>query len=128
MRVDFPDGHWAEIYTVSEMPRRITVRMQEMLAEIPDDQNGYAYGRDMGRLRDTMLAMVTKQWSYDGQAPGDSANDVYDLPQASYDKLREETREHWKKAGFFEADSTETEETPTETTAEKTPESSTFSA
>lgn len=127
MRVDFPDGQWAEIYTVGEMPRRITVRLQEMLAEIPDDQNGYAYGRDMGRIRDTLLAMVVKQWSYDGQAPGDTADDVYDLPQDSYDKLREETREHWKKAGFFEAATTEMEETPTATT-EKKPEPSTSSA
>ena len=113
MRVDFPDGQWAEIYSVGEMPRRVTVRMQEMLAEIPEDQPGYAYGRDMGRLRDTLMAMVVKQWSYEFERTG-SAEDTYDLPQDSYDALRDATRVHWEKAGFTEA---EKEETPSETTS-----------
>lgn len=125
MRVDFPDGQWADIHTVTEMPRRVTVRMQEMLAEIPEDQPSLAYGRDMGRLRDTLMAMVVKQWSYDTKLTK-SAEDVYDLPQGSYDKLREETRDHWVKAGFTEAGSTETEPEPEP--EETTPAASTSSA
>jgi hypothetical protein len=113
MRVDFEDGGWAEIMTAAEMPRRVTVRMREMIADIPEDQHGHAVLRDMEKLRDTLMAMVVKQWSYnDSQAPTGDAAEMYDLPQASYDKLREETRPHWEKAGFFERDETETEEAP----------------
>lgn len=117
MRVDFEDGQWADIHTVGEMPRRVSVRMQEMLADIPDDHPAMAYNRDMGRLRDTLIAMVIKSWSYEFARTG-SAEDVYDLPQASYDKLREETRAHWRKAGFTEAEREETE--PAETTPSET--------
>jgi hypothetical protein len=112
MRVDFEDGQWAEIHSAREMPRLVTVRLQEMLAEIPEDQNGYAHNRDFGRMRDTLMAMVTKQWSYDGE-PGDTAETVYALPQASYDKLKEETRDHWVKAGFFEESEKEEEKPKT---------------
>ncbi|MCW2639522.1 MAG: hypothetical protein JWP76_1828 [Dactylosporangium sp.] len=110
MRVDFPDGRWADIYTVGEMPRRITVRMHEMVAEIPEDQNGFGHLRDLNHMRDTFMAMLVTAWDY-GDAPGDDAADLYDLPGASYDKLVEETLPHRVKTGFFESDPAE-EETP----------------
>lgn len=130
MRVDFEDGQWAEIYSVAEMPRRVTARMRDMVTEIPEEQSGFAHLRDMEKLRDTLMAMVVKQWSYnDGQAPGDDAADMYELPHASYDKLREETREHWEKAGFTEArEAPEKEEEAKSTAKKKTPERTTSSA
>jgi hypothetical protein len=128
MRVDFPDGHWADIYTVTEMPRRITVRMQEMIAEIPEGQNGFGYLRDLNHMRDTMLAMLVKDWDY-GDPPGDSAEGLAELPEASYDKLVEETLPHRVKTGFFEDDPAEEEKTPEKKPpARKKPASSTSSA
>lgn len=111
MRVDFPDGRWAEIYAVTEMPRRITVRMSEMIAEIPQEQNAFGYLRDLSKMRDTMLAMLVKAWDY-GDLPGDSAEGLADLPEASYDKLVEETLPHRVKTGFFENDPAEEEKPP----------------
>src|SRR4051812_37450744 len=98
MRVDFPDGQWAEIHSVGEMPRLVTVRLQDMLAETPDEPGRYVGIQVMSRLRDTLMAMVIKQWSYDFERTGETADDVYLLPQASYDKLKRETHEHWEAA------------------------------
>lgn len=129
MRVDFEDGHWAEIYTVGEMPRRITVRMSEMIAEIPQEQHAFGYLRDLNHMRDTMLAMLIKDWDYD-EPSGDSAESLADLPEASYDKLLEETLAHRVKTGFFENDPAEEEQpVPKKTpTRKKTPAPSTSSA
>lgn len=127
MRVELEDGQWAEIFPVGEMPRRVTVHLQDMFAEIPDEQPGTAYLRDMERLRDTLMAMVVKQWSY-GDPPGDEASGVYDLPQDAYDKLRRETRPHWEKAGFTEKEETEPEEEKPKRARSKKPTSSTSSA
>lgn len=118
MRVDFPDGHWAEIHTVAEMPRRVTVNLQDMLAETPAEQSGFASLRDMGRLRDTLIAMVIKSWDYDAEA-GDDAASIYDLPEASYDALKDATDEHWEKAGFFNPEK-EKEEKPKPSPRRKT--------
>jgi hypothetical protein len=128
MRVDFPDGHWADIYTATEMPRRITVRMSEMIAEIPQEQNAFGYLRDLNHMRDTMLAMLVKAWDY-GDPPGDSAEGLADLPEASYDKLVEETLAHRVKTGFFEEDPEKKEPEPEKKPAarKKTPAPSTSS-
>jgi hypothetical protein len=127
MRVDFPDGRWSDIYAVGEMPRRVTVRMQDLLAATPEEQNGYQALREMNRLRDTLMAMVIKSWDYDTPLTGElgdrSPQLVYDLPQDSYDKLKAETEDHWVKAGFTRASATEGEpptaepESPEKTTS-----------
>lgn len=118
MRVDFPDGQWAEIYSAAEMPRRVTARIEDMLAESPESLTGFSAARDINRMRDTLMAMVVKQWSYDSERSGDSAEDMYDLPEASYDKLKEETVEHWRKAGFT-VQEPEEKEGETKTVAKK---------
>lgn len=127
MRVDFPDGHWAEIYRVGEMPRRITVRMQEMIAEIPEDQNAFGHLRDLNRMRDTMMAMLVQAWDYDEPA-GDEAESLHALPEASYDKLLEETLDHRVKTGFFESPEEEEKPEPKKTPARKKPAPSTSSS
>lgn len=110
MRVDFPDGQWAEIYGVLEMPRRVTARIEDMLGEMADDWPRNRSIAHIARMRDTLMAMVVKQWSY-GDKPAEAAEGVHDMPQAAYDKLREATEDHWEKAGFTKR---ATEETPPE--------------
>jgi hypothetical protein len=103
MRVDFEDGQWAEIHTPGEMPRLVTVRLQDMLVDIPEDPARYESLQRMERLRDTLMAMVIKQWSYDFERSEDgAAEDIHQLPQDSYDELKRKTHEHWEKAGFTE--------------------------
>jgi hypothetical protein len=128
MRVDFPDGQWAEIYSAAEMPRRVTARIEDMLAESPASQEGFAAMRSINRMRDTLMAMVVKQWSYDSERSGDSAEDMYDLPEASYDKLKEETVEHWRKAGFTVQEPEEKEGETEPTAKRRSPAKTTSSA
>lgn len=119
MRVDFEDGGWAEIHSATEMPRRVTVRLQEILLEVPEEQTSWQSLRLWTRLRATLMAMVVKGWSY-GEPPGDNAEGLDDMPQGSYDKLKDETREHWRKAGFTESERTEEESQPPTKTSEPT--------
>jgi hypothetical protein len=128
MRVDFEDGHYAEIYSVGEMPRRVTARLADMLAETPDEQSGFAAIRDIARMRDTLMTMVIIRWSYDFDRTGDSPEDMYNLPEASYDALKKATSDHWRKAGFIELDSKEKEGETKPAAKKKTPASSTSSA
>jgi hypothetical protein len=109
MRVDFKDGQWAEIHAPGEMPRLVTVRLQDMLikssAHLDDEDKADRYRamQNMERMRDTLMAMVIKDWSYDfDRSEEGAAEDVYQLPQDSYDQLKRETHEHWEKAGFTE--------------------------
>lgn len=127
MRVDFGPDSWAEIFSATEMPRRVTARIQDMIADLGEDEPAMRYVRHMSRMRDTLMAMLVKQWSY-GEPPGDEPEGLYELPQAAYDKLTEATEDHWEKAGFPREETTGEEEPKPKSGRGRKPANSTSSA
>src|SRR5581483_4687173 len=86
-----------------EMPHRVRVAVEKLTPRIdPSHPEAYkfAFTPDvLGPMRDTMLAHVITAWSF-GEPPGGNPEALGVVPETAYDRLLDETGEHWTKLGF----------------------------
>ncbi|MFC5184369.1 hypothetical protein [Actinomadura harenae] len=100
MRIDLPDGQWAEIMPVDRMPARVRRRVRSVLGVDvdPEGKSHMAMSAAIGdEMKTALLAEVITAWSYDQPINRDT---VEELPISAYDQLAEAAEEHQAAVNF----------------------------
>lgn len=102
MRIDLPDGHWAEIRAVEEMKAGDLLAARRAI-QVPVSTNG-ATTVSAGvtdDMRNALLARLITAWSYEGlPVPSLSPASLEELPIAAYRRLCDAVEPHMELVNF----------------------------
>lgn len=100
MRIDLPDGQWAEITPVDKLTARVRREVKAVLG-IDIGADGKPHVEMTSALPEEMktalIAAVVTAWSYEQPVTPDA---VWDLPLAAYDQLADAVAEHEAAVNF----------------------------
>ena len=107
------DGNerWAEVTDLDDMPRLVETaitRMTPGLDEKTGKMNFAAFTPAlMERMRDTLIAHLVEEWSFDKPLPKGNPDKIQFLPRSAYKALVKATEEHWEEVGFSKGSASE---------------------
>ena len=106
MRVDLgkdKDGNdrWAEVTDLDDMPRKVETAIFRMFPDMGVDGETKGFTPALlARMRDTMIAHLIEEWSFDKPLPKGSPEKLEWMPRSAYRALQEATGDHWEAVGF----------------------------